>query len=99
MIAKVAYGVFVRKGAEKPDIDSVQAFKRAYLNAGSIAIFDPAAAGHSNLPARIFEQLGISQEIKSKMKIVGAPKTNQAISKVSAAFLKLPAAMPKLVWP
>jgi hypothetical protein len=36
VIAKVGFGVFVKKGAVKPDIDSVEAFKRAFLNARSM---------------------------------------------------------------
>jgi molybdate transport system substrate-binding protein len=40
-IAKVAIGVFVRKGAPKPDISSVAAFKRAMLAARSIGWNDP----------------------------------------------------------
>jgi molybdate transport system substrate-binding protein len=38
-------GVFVKRGAAKPDISSVEAFKRALLNAKSIALVDPAAGG------------------------------------------------------
>src|SRR5690348_5917097 len=38
-------GVFVKRGAAKPDISSVEAFKRAFLNAKSIALVDPAAGG------------------------------------------------------
>src|SRR5258708_32727983 len=44
-IAKVGIGVFVRKGAPKPDISSVDAFKRAMLAAKSIRWNDPAAGG------------------------------------------------------
>ena len=40
MVAKVTYGVLVRKGAAKPDISSVEAFKHAFLNARSIAHTD-----------------------------------------------------------
>jgi molybdate transport system substrate-binding protein len=36
-IAKVGVGVFVRKGAAKPDIGSVEAFKRAMLAANPLA--------------------------------------------------------------
>jgi len=41
-LAKVGIGVFVRKGAVKPDISSVEAFKRSLLAAKSIAYPDPA---------------------------------------------------------
>src|SRR5882762_1152998 len=41
-IAKVGVGVFVRKGAAKPDISSADAFKRSMLAARSIAYPDPA---------------------------------------------------------
>src|SRR5260370_34563875 len=44
-IAKVGIGVFMRKGAPKPDIGSVDAFKRAMLGAKSIGWNDPAAGG------------------------------------------------------
>jgi hypothetical protein len=42
-IGKVGVGIFVRKGGSKPDIGSVEAFKRAMLAAKSIGWNDPAA--------------------------------------------------------
>src|SRR5436305_3108317 len=41
-IAKVGVGLFVRKGAPKPNINSVDAFKQAMLAARSIGWNDPA---------------------------------------------------------
>jgi molybdate transport system substrate-binding protein len=72
MIAKTGAGVFVKKGAAKPDISSVEAFKRALLNAKSIALVDPAAGGPVALYAPgLFERLGISADLKPKLKLVG----------------------------
>ena len=63
VIAEVGAGVFVKGGAAKPDISSVEAFKHALLNAKSIALVDPAAGGPVPLYVRgLFERLGISAE-------------------------------------
>jgi molybdate transport system substrate-binding protein len=66
-IAKVGIGVFVRKGAPKPDISSVDAFKRAMLKARSIGWNDPAAGA----PVSVYligamERLGIAEVMKPK---------------------------------
>src|ERR1700687_943896 len=45
VIAKVGFGGFAKAGATKPDISTVEAFKRAFLSAQSIAVFDPSAVG------------------------------------------------------
>src|SRR5262249_27486682 len=42
VIGKVGIGGFVKKGAAKPDIGSVDAFKRTVLAARSIALGDPS---------------------------------------------------------
>jgi molybdate transport system substrate-binding protein len=70
IFAKVGVGVFVRKGAAKPDISSVDAFKRSMLAAGSIAYPDPAGGGASGIyVASLLERLGISAEMKPKTKL------------------------------
>ena len=66
-IAKVGVGVFVRKGAQKPDISSVDAFKRALSAAKSIGYNDPAAgAPVSMYLIDLFDRLGIAAEIRPK---------------------------------
>src|SRR5947209_9434070 len=83
VIAKVGFGIFVKKGAVRPDISSVEAFKRTFLNARSIALFNPVGGGPTAIyQARLFEQLGISDEIKAKIKYAGRPKPNQVVSAV-----------------
>jgi len=69
-IAKVGVGVFVRKGAAKPDISSADAFKRSMLAARSIAYPDPAGGGASGIyVASLLERLGIAVEMKPKTKL------------------------------
>ena len=43
-LARVAIGVMVRKGAPPPDISSVDAFRRALMDAKTVAYIDPASA-------------------------------------------------------
>ena len=69
-ILKNGVGVFVRKGAPKPDISSVEAFKRALLAAKSIAHADPArGARNAVYIASLLDQLDIAAGIKSKITI------------------------------
>ena len=61
-----AVGFCVRAGAAKPDIGTVEAFKRALLAAKSVGYSDgPSGAYIANL----LERLGIADEIKPKAKL------------------------------
>ena len=69
-IARSAIGVAVRAGAAKPDISTVDAFKRAVLQAGSVTYSD----GPSGLYiAGLMERLGLAEAIKSKTKLTTGP--------------------------
>jgi molybdate transport system substrate-binding protein len=66
-LASTMIGVAVRAGAPKPDIRSVDAFKRALLDAKAIAY---TAAGLSGIYFdNLIERLGIANEIKAKARI------------------------------
>jgi molybdate transport system substrate-binding protein len=67
-IAGIALGVAVRKGAPKPDISNVEAFKRALLSARSIGYRDPATGSTSGIyTASLLERLGLAQDLKPKL--------------------------------
>jgi molybdate transport system substrate-binding protein len=66
-IAKTGVGLFVRKGAPKPDISSVEAFKRTMLAAKSIGWNDPAAGAPVSIyMISVLERLGIADAMKPK---------------------------------
>ena len=66
-IAKTAIGVAVRAGAPQPDISTVDAFKRALLEAKSIVYNDPAIGATSGIHfASVLERLGIADAVKAK---------------------------------
>jgi molybdate transport system substrate-binding protein len=67
-IAGIALGVAVRKGAPKPDIGTVEAFKRTLLAARSIGYRDPVTGSTSGIyAASLLERLGIAQDLKPKL--------------------------------
>jgi len=63
-LVRSGIGVEVRAGARKPDISSVDAFKRALLEAKSIGYLP---AGSGTYIAGLLERLGISDAIKMKV--------------------------------
>lgn len=80
-LAKIGAGVFVRKGAPKPAIGSVDAFKNAMLSAKSVAYTDPKTGNPLGVHiAGVFDRLGIAAAMKSKARLTagGAP-TNDAV--------------------
>ncbi|MBM3341707.1 MAG: ABC transporter substrate-binding protein [Betaproteobacteria bacterium] len=60
-------GVGVSKGAPKPDLSSVEAFKRALLNAQSVAYTTEGASGIYF--AGLIKKLGIEDAIKAKARM------------------------------
>lgn len=67
VLARSAIGVSVRNGAPKPDISSLEAFKRTLLVAKSITYSNPALGGASGVHFdKVLDRLGIANEIKPK---------------------------------
>jgi len=66
-LATAVSGVVVRAGAPKPDISTVEAFKRALLDAKGVSYTDPKAGGSSGkVFAAHLERMGIADEVNAK---------------------------------
>jgi len=69
-LARVGVGVMVKAGAPKPDVSTVDAFKKAVLAAKSVSYIDPASGGSSGIyVAKLLERLGIADQVKPKEKL------------------------------
>ena len=66
-IARSGIGVAIRVGAPKPDISTPDAFRRAMLEARSIIYSKEGASGR--YVASLFERLGISDQIRDKVRL------------------------------
>jgi molybdate transport system substrate-binding protein len=88
IIAKVGVSAFVRKGAAKPDLSSVDAFKRSMLAARSIIYPDPAGGGASGIyMASLLERLGIAAEMKPKTML--SPSANVLYASVASGDVEI----------
>jgi molybdate transport system substrate-binding protein len=66
VVARSGLGLAIRKGASKPDISTTENFKRALLDAKSIAYLEDGLTG--TYLKVLFERLGITDRMKSKYK-------------------------------
>jgi molybdate transport system substrate-binding protein len=70
-IARVGFTVFVKQGAPKPDLGSVDALKRTLLAAKSIALGDPAAGGGAGIyTAGLMQRLELAADIKARTRLM-----------------------------
>ena len=83
VLAKSGMGVMVRTGAPKPDVSTVDAFKKTLLGAKSIA-FPPQGQSGIYLVGLI-ERLGLTAALKDKLKpIANGPLTGETVAKGEA---------------
>jgi len=81
-LARSSIGMAVRAGAPKPDISSVDAFKRAVLDAKSIAYSTSASGVY--LSAELFPRLGIADRIRAKSKRVEGESVGAVLARGEA---------------
>jgi molybdate transport system substrate-binding protein len=74
---RVGNGVAVKAGAPKPDISTPEAFKRAMLDAKSIG---HTRVGTGPFNTKLFQKLGIYDQIKDKIKIIEGKLVAEAVA-------------------
>jgi molybdate transport system substrate-binding protein len=80
-VGRIGVGVAIRAGASKPDIGTVDAFKRTLISAKSIALVDPATGGAGAVYfMSLAQRLGIVDEIKAKLKLTPPGESGAAVA-------------------
>jgi molybdate transport system substrate-binding protein len=81
-LARSKIGMVVRAGEPKPDISSVEAFRRALLEAKSIVYSDSASGVY--LSTVLFERLGIAEQLRSKSRMIPAEPVAAVVARGEA---------------
>jgi molybdate transport system substrate-binding protein len=81
-LARSTIGMAVRSGARKPDISSVDALKRALLEAKSIAYSSSVSGVY--LSTELFQRLGIAEQIAAKCQKVERERVGTVVARGEA---------------
>jgi molybdate transport system substrate-binding protein len=81
-IGRAGLGVAVRKGTSKPDIGTVDAFKRALLAAKAVAYPGKGASGIYFVS--LLDRMGIKSEMQGKLKPMEAEDTVEVVARGEA---------------
>jgi molybdate transport system substrate-binding protein len=82
VLARSRVGMVVRAGAAKPDIGSVEAFRKVLLEAKSIAYSDSGSGTY--LSTTLFRKLGIADQVAGKSRKVRGPPSGEPVAAVVA---------------
>ena len=75
-------GMVVKEGAPKPDISTVDAFRKTLLAAKSIAYSDSGSGTY--LSTKLFAQLGVADQVAGKSRKVRGPPSGEPVAAVVA---------------
>ena len=85
VLGRIGVGVAIHTGAPKPDFSTVEAFKRALLNAKSIATSGEGSSGR--YVATLLERLGIAEQVKPKIRSGPSGYAGQLLSRGEVDFV------------
>jgi molybdate transport system substrate-binding protein len=85
VLGRTGVGVAVRTGAPKPDIRTVESFKRALLDAKAIATSGEGSSGRYVLT--LLDRLGIADQVKPKIKSGGPGRSGELVAEGAVDFV------------
>jgi molybdate transport system substrate-binding protein len=90
---KSGIGIAARAGAVRPDVGSIDGFKRTLLSAKSVA-YSTGPSG--NYLVGLFERLGITAEIKAKTRLIQGEPVGDVVARGDAeiGFQQIPEILP-----
>ena len=90
---KSGVGMAVRAGAPRPDVSSVETFKRTLLAAKSVAYSTGPSGSYL---VGLFERLGIAADIKAKTKLIQGEPVGEFVARGEAeiGFQQIPEILP-----
>jgi len=90
VLGRTGVGVAIPQGAAKPDISTVDAFKRSLLNAKAIATSGQGSSGQ--YVSSLLDRLGIADQVKPKIKSGASGSAAQFVARreVDFAVIGLP---------
>jgi len=91
-LARSGIAVAIKKGAPKPDLRSPEDFKKMLLLVKSIAWVEQGASGI--YLKGLFERLGVAEQIKGKLKAVGAAGESVANGEAEIGFTQVSEVLP-----
>ena len=85
VLGRTGIGIAIPQGAPKPDFSTVEAFKRALLDAKAIATSGEGSSGR--YVAGLLDRLGIAEQVKPKIKSGPSGAAAQLVAKREVDFV------------
>jgi molybdate transport system substrate-binding protein len=83
-LGRVMIGVAVKEGAPVPDISNAEAVKRLLLASKGIAMIDPSTGTSGGHLAKMYDSLGIAEQVKPKLRTLAQGRVAELVVKGDA---------------
>jgi molybdate transport system substrate-binding protein len=86
-LARVPIGLAVKQGAPRPDIASVEAFKKTLVDAKFVTYSDPKTGDAAGVDmAKVIKTLGLAGELEPKTRLISPPSRQSGAQFLTGLF-------------